>query len=631
MRGVALGRSVSHSILGDPSVTNMERTVPDLAYNSMDFLAKAKRRDDRSERSSTDPPDGRPRKKDRRRVSSPLFVPRSDSREAIRGEHPGDKNSVPPMVRHRFDKSIPVAARPSTAPVEVRSIYSAPRRRGRCGPARAASSLDSRDFPTLERGQRVAEPAHKQAEDYIELTPELIRRRLWETGVFDGLRPATSAADNHQRLGKTTGSGSPCCQEMEIRTRGRARRADKSIMANLPGTGEDSVLHFQHGSLTQAKITRETDVAAPEQIPEVCLDPPHLQVSDRFTDRAAVIDPVRETPFNRTKIALMAHIPVYFHQESQTDSPWLVPQKPTYTDAGTQTMASLTQHCGRRRVGENAQVSPDLSIPSEPRVYGVNPRRVPDDAGSRMVQNYPADRCEEGLPRFVTEPCQTHRIFQRQMDSEAQSQLYPGCNGVERLVQFPCSQASSHPDHDTLSFVTPMPDDIAFDQGSPRYPWKQERYRPNSHKVGLETPKNDPNRVHRRVDRETGIYDPYPVRYMTDGAAALQLSDQGESVLQVHQPAFRILGEEPCFYSAYPFETLPRPWRPGILDTSQNGVPSCGHNMAEYIRDESRVRVGKPPHPSTHPAVEDTGRCGDGHFQASWRNGQVGFARRYGY
>lgn len=626
----------------------MNCVVPDLAFNRMDFLTEARRRDHESEHSSTEPPGSLRRGKGGMRGSSPVFVPRSESSEPMRGQYSEEKKAMHPQAWEQSDVSILVAPRPRTAPVEAGTICEPPRRRGQHAPARARPSLDSRSFSAPDRSSpHGAKSPRKEVEDYIGSTPEAIRRLLWETGVFDGVEHAShSTTDVHQPLGRPGGRASPPYQGTVAPTRERVQCADKSTMATLPGAGDYSALRPSSGpqAIAKADRTHETDAAIAEYRPQDRVEPFHRRVPDLTTVHTAVIASAGDGFVDRTKIALMAHIPVYCHQESQTESPWQMPQNPAYTHAGTQTTASPTHYCGRGPVTEDARFSPvqrhisteGLSLSGELLTYGDSPIWEPDDADSRIFPNHLPYREDEVLSRFTSGCHQAHPTFQQQTSLESQGQLHTKRNGFEGPIPLPHPQTPCQPDGpDALSFVTSMENDTALDEGSSVYPHEHDGRHTDSQEVGVKTSNDDCVPVHCHLDGEMRAYHhPYPLQYKPDTVAAVQQFDTGDVVLYPHRSAFRMLAQEPPLYpqeTPYPPEPLLRRSRPAIHDPDQNEVPSCGRNTAEYIQDENQVNMGGQPHAFAYRQQRTRDDLEQDQLEAYWRNRQLEFARRYGY
>ena len=626
----------------------MARIVPDLAYNSMGFLADAKRRDERAEELSMEPQEERTKRRRAMRDSSPPFVPRSESGDSIPGGYSGDKNAVYPPVWQQSDNRILATARPSTAPVDVESAYEPPRRRGHHEPARATTSLDSRGFPAPDRSPPYdAEPLCKEAEGYDRLTPESVGRLLWETGVFDGLEGARrSTPDNHRRLEQPTGRDSPQQQGTETRVHERARCADEPAMATLPGAGEDP--RFEpppgHRTAAQADGARKIHPETSENSPEVRVGPVYLQGTDLSTTRAAVGIAVGETLVDRTKIALMAHIPVYSHQECQTDFPRPVPQKPTYVQASTQTPAFPTQHCRRYQVSGDARYSPtqghcsaeELFVAGEPQYVSDGSSWVLDDADPGRFRSYSPDRHEEMLFQPANEHHQAHPAFHGPVEHEAHPGLCARYDGAEQSIPLPRRQAMPHfngRNATASSFVTAMENGI-LDAHTPHYPWGYDGYHVEGQGEDFEMTDDGAVPIHRHVDEETRTYHPHPVHYRTARTAAVQPPNQGEFVARPQRPAFGAHVEEPYPYTQdirHAPEQPPGPSRPGISSAAQNNVPRLECNMSGYTQDENQINTSGPSHlPARHRHRVDED-LEQAHIEAHWRERQLGFARRYGY
>lgn len=587
-----------------------------------------------------EPREGRTRGKTEMRDSSPLFIRRSESRGSIHGGCSAGEKDFSPLAWHRSYKGIPETARPSTAPVETESTYEPSRRRRYPGPARAASSLDSPDSSVPDQSPPYgADLPRKEAEGYDRSTPESVGRLLWETGVFDGLERADkSTSDENPRLEVPTGR-SPRHQGTETRLRKGARCADKSETAAFPGVGERLASKFSH---VQADGARKTNPRESEDGPEDHVRPARLQSPRLATTQAAVITAVAGAPVDRSKIALMAHIPVYCHQECQTDPPQPVPQKPAYVEAGTQTTASPTRDCQRCLVFGGAPSSPIQSHGSveelleleRPQDVSGSSNWALDDADPGTFHIYSPDKDEETLSQLASERHQTHPAFQGHLGLEAQPRLCPGHDGVEKSAPLPWRRPDlNFVGHDAtaLSFVTPMENGI-YAEETPHYPWGHEG-RATNQRACFDTSHDDTHPIHRFVNRETKTYRPYPVRYRSDRAAAVRPSNKDEVVAHPHRPTLGAHVGESYFYSQdvqCPSEQPPKPSRPGIRSPAHNDVPLCECNMAGYAQDENQINMNGPSHllDQRQIAQHDLEQA---QIEADWRSRQLELARRYGY
>lgn len=577
------------------------------------------------------------------RDSSPLLVQRSESRASSEGFR--DRDMTDSHVWRRSDKNSPAPIRPNTAPTDMETTYEPLGRKPRYKPSLVSSSVET-DNNQLRDSSPFRGTVSPLGEPKSHNTPnsKSMSRRLWHTGVFSGVeRMNTSTPDNHRSNRQGVEEVSPQYRKKEARVEkySRAQCADKSIMVT-----PDRVTYNQELSTGPhvAPITAQAASSFKTKKPGVHGDVSRAAgaCSPRPTGhalpaaRADAHTAECATLVDRTKIAFMAHIPVYSHQESQTEFPCPPLQPANYIETGTQTeIPPAPEHCRRCQNPVNAPCSPYQQhdaprefLPEEPLADDRSPQWVLDERNHPMYRNSRPDDQEELMLTLAAEYPQAYPALLEQMALEMQRSRCAEHGEIEGTA--PCHRNG----HDTpvLDLVEPMESDTFVGEGC-SYPWEREVHPLESHAADFETVGDGSGLIYRHVDQETRSYRPYPIRYRTGTATALQPSTRGRPV--GNPPTSETTREEPCVYPQdipYPSEQQPPRYpRPGIRSPIQKDVPPCVHSTVEYTQDENRLNIRRPSHLPAHQRQAILDDLEQERAESYWWSKQVEFPRRYGY
>lgn len=613
----------------------------------MGFLAHTKRRDDPPKQSDRELREDR-KKRRAMRESSPLFVQRSES--CASSEYSRDRDMTDSHVWQRFGKNSPATIRPNTAPMDIATTYEPLERKPRYRSRRAPSSVETENNLVPDSSPlRGAVSPPGEPESHNTAISESRKRRLWQTGVFNGTERAnTSTPDNHQRSKKRrVGTVSPRYQKRETGVEKKCSRvqcADKSTMITSDGVSDDPA--FSAGSHA-APIPEQADSfrkTAGSSVPgDVSRAPvaslPHLRSHGLLTAREDAHATKCAAPVDRNKIAFMAHIPVYSHQESQTDSPWPPLQPAKYAEVGTQTAAPLSpQHCQRFQTSSNTSHSPyqrhgapgELLVSEEPLADDGSPGWVLDERNQATFRNPRLDVQEEAIFGLAVEYPQAHPEPLEQMALEMQRSACAGRDELEQTAPLPYHRDGHGAP--VLDFTEPKESDT-FDEEGLSYSWEYGGHPLESQAADFETIEDGTGPIYRHVDQETKSYHPYPIRYRTDTVAALQPSTRRGPA--VNSPTSRIPGEELCVYPQgiqyLPEQQPPRCPRPGIRSRVQNDILPCVRSMAGHAQDENRVNIRRPSYLPAYQRQTILDDLEQERAEAYWWSKQFEFPRRYGY
>lgn len=563
------------------------------------------------------------------RNSSPLFVQRSESHAS--SGYPRDRNMTDSHVWRRPDKNSPAPARPNTAPTDIETKHETLKHKLRYKPGQVLSSVETENNPVPNSSPFGGAVSPLGAPDSRH-TPisESMSRRLWQTGVFNGMeKENTSAPDNDQRSERRrVGEVSPQGRRRETRFEkySGAQFVDKSMMARPDGVPNNP-------NPEKAKSSRNTaESGAPGDVFRTSsANPPRLRCHALPATRADAHIAEGATPVDRTKIAFMAHIPVYSHQACQTG----FPRPANYTEAGTQTEVPPTpQLCQQCRIPSNTLYSPhQREVPREilsrgPLTDGGSPRWPLDERNQAMAQDWRPDDQDELLLRLAAECIRAHPALLEQMALEMHRS---GCAEDGEFEQMAPCHRGGH-DASALNLIKPTESDTFDDEGR-AYPWEREGYPLDNQTGDFETAGDGTGPIYRHVDQKTRSFRPYPIRYRADTAPALQPLARRESV--GNPPTLRTSGEESRVYPQdirYLSEQQPpRCPRPGIKSPIQkNGLPWV-HSMAGHTQDENRVNICKPSHFPAHQRQAILDGLEQERAEAYWWSKQLEFPRRYGY
>ena len=609
----------------------------------MGFLAHTKRRDDPPEQTDREIRKDC-RKRRAMRESSRWFVQRSESRES--SEYCRDRDMTDSHVWRRSDKDSPAPVRPNTAPTDIETTYELMERKRRRRPGRVLYSVETENNPVPDSspfGAAVSPPGEPESPH----TPisELMSRRLWQTGVFSGLeRVNTSTPGSHQRpKRRRMGKVSPRDRKMETRDQkySRAECADKATMVTPDGVTDNPESSARpHAAPIPEQAVSSSKTAKSGGLVDFSrahgASPPRSRCNALPAIRAEAHSAECATPVDRTKIAFMAHIPVYTHQECQTDSSWPPLQPANYIEAGTQTEVPPTpQHCRRCHVPSNTPYSPyqQHDVPrellsEEPQAGYGSPRWVLDERNQAMFRSSRPDDQEDLVLRLAAEYPQAHPALLERMAFEMQRSTCVGHGELEQTAPY---HRGGH-DAPVLDLIEPMESDI-FDKEGRSYPWEHEDQPLETQAADFETDGDGIGPIYRHVDQETRSYRPCPIRYRASTAAALQpLARRGPVG---NSPTSRITGEESHVYPQdiqYPSEQQPpRCPRPRIRSPIQKDVPPCMRGMAEHTQDENRVNIRRPSYLPAHHSQAILDDLEQERAEAYWWSKQLEFPRRYGY
>lgn len=615
----------------------------DLAFHNMDFLAHIK---ENAEKLNLDigEVDTRGRRNRNTRDSSPLSRQRSGSSSPIHGGYFEQGEYTNPPAWGQSEKRI--ASRPGTAPAASENICEPRRSRWRHGPARAASSLEARDTSVSDKAiPHLVKDFRKEEGEYDGLAPECIRRLLLQTGVFDGVknRSAPRPGNNQGLEGRPTERDSPWHQETEAPLRGRHSYANKATETSLFGTGQGSGLDLCHDRLAAEKdhsASKKTKSERSDGCAKAYFEPLQQKDCCLITTQPAGNNVGGETLVDRTKIALMAHIPVYCHQQCQTNTPKLMPQKSVHIEAGTQTNLCSAQPCEWLQELPSPEQqygsTKELSFAGEVQEDGDDPARILNNPDLVIPGEYFPNGDEEVSFRHEDEHPQGYSVHD-EMLSDMPSPRFVGYGRPVQPVSFSHRQAIQRSgDHDmaALDFVDAEGSDI-FDEGITPHSWNYEAYLPVGRRDDFKTLNDGAVPLCHHVDQATRTCHPSHVPYRSGPS---QLARDSGIAAHPKRQVLRTLAREPLVYPGeihHPFDQAVTPPQP-VANSSVQHLPICGRNMDEYTQYGNQINWRGAPNllaqqqkqeeeQNIHSDLEQE------RFEAYWRNRQLGFGHKFGY
>jgi hypothetical protein len=367
--------------------------VPDLSYHSMGFLAQTKRRSNHAEPSCLEPLEYREIRGLGRKGGSLFTAESSPNRGRVRSEGPVDMEIAGASRLSGLDIDVPPTTRPRTTPAGVETTSGISRRRQIEDSTRPALGLGPSLKSVSERASRYgAGYSCNEAEGYPSTAPGSMRCLLRQTGVFDGMSRANTFTPE-QRYRPTEQDTIYECPRCKCAGARSTSQSSGIQPMDIQKTGTEAN-PFPRTALQNIPADVDTQNAGLAMVPRAvggCADSPahnKSHYSAGVQKRGATLTTDKTT--SRTKIALMAQIPVYIHKECQTDSLWpqshLQQSRSVYAEAGTQTASSTIvpprQVPGSETVASRQRersVTPELLEPEASCTGGDLPVSAHDD------------------------------------------------------------------------------------------------------------------------------------------------------------------------------------------------------------------------------------------------------------